>query len=78
MDGDGVFRLRNVHTLSVQRLLCAVLLVGLVPLALELPALATLAVLAAVLSALIAYETLRFSEARERNRHRVAAETPSA
>ncbi len=63
------FRLRNVHTLSRQRLLCALLLLALLPLAVELPALATLAILAAVLTALIAYEALRFSEARDRVRH---------
>ena len=41
----------------------------LVPVGTELPSLATLAILAAVLSALIAYEAHRFAEARERVRH---------
>ena len=68
------FRLRNVHTLSRQRLLCALVLVALIPVALELPALATLAILAALLSALIAFEALRFSEARERIRHQLVDE----
>jgi len=66
------FRLRNVHTLSRPRLSCAVLLVVLVPAAVNLPALASLAVLAAVLVALIVYESLRYSEARRRIRHAVA------
>ena len=70
------FRLRNVHTLSRQRLLCALLLVALIPLAVELPALATLALLAALLTALIAYEAIRFAEARERVRHQLAGEAP--
>jgi low temperature requirement protein LtrA len=65
------FRLRNVHTLSKQRLLCAVLLVAIVPAAVELPSLATLAVLAAILTALIGYEYARFAEARDRIRHQV-------
>ena len=72
------FRLRNVHTLSRQRLACAVVLVALVPLALELPALATLAIVAAVLSALIVFEALRFAEARDRIRHQLVHEAPSA
>ena len=67
--GHVAFRLRNVHTLSPQRLVCALVLLVLVPVAVRLPALATLAVLAAVLTALISYEALRFAEARERIRH---------
>jgi low temperature requirement protein LtrA len=66
------FRLRNVHRFSLQRLLCAVVLVALIPAALELPALATLGILAAVLVALIAYESVRFAELRDRLRHQVA------
>jgi low temperature requirement protein LtrA len=68
------FRLRNVHRFSAQRVLCAALLVAVVPLAVELPALATLGILTAVLTALIAYEAVRFAELRERLRHGIAAE----
>ena len=68
------FRLRNVRTLSKRRLVCAALLVALLPAAVELPSLATLAILAAVLAALIAYETLRFAEARASIRQRAARE----
>ncbi len=68
------FRWRNVHTLSRQRLICAVLLLLLVPAALELPALATAAILAAVLIALVAYEALRFAGARDRIRHQLENE----
>jgi low temperature requirement protein LtrA len=68
------FRLRNVGTLNPHRLACAVLLVALIPLAVELPSLATLAMLAAVLTALVGYEAFRFAEARDRVRHEVAAE----
>jgi hypothetical protein len=50
------FRLRNLGTLNRQRLACALVLVALVPLAVELPSLATLAVLAGVLAALVGYE----------------------
>jgi len=68
------FRLRNVHTLSVQRLLVAVLFLLLVPLAVEVPALVTLALAAAILVVLIAYEAIRFAEARERIRHGLLSE----
>ncbi len=68
------FRLRNVKTLNRQRLACAGLLLAFLPVALELPSLATLSVLAAVLAGLIAYEALRFSDARDRVRHQLARE----
>ena len=66
------FRLRNVHTLNRQRLLSAGLLVALVPLATQVDALAAVGLLAGVLVVLIAYEALRFSEARDRIRHELA------
>jgi low temperature requirement protein LtrA len=68
------FRLRNVRTLNRQRLVCAVLLVALIPLTTELPALATLGLLAGVLTSLITYEAVRFAEARDRVRHQLARE----
>ena len=64
-----LFRLRNVRTLSRRRVVVAALLVALVPAAVEIPALATIAVVAALCCGLIAYEALRFAEARERVRH---------
>ena len=63
------FRLRNVHTLSRRRLLMGALLLALIPAAVEIPALAAVTLVAALLSGLIAYETVRFSEARDRIRH---------
>jgi low temperature requirement protein LtrA len=63
------FRLRHVHTLNTRRLGLAVLLVALIPGAIEIPALATLGVLAAVLAVLIAIETRSYGEARDRVRH---------
>ncbi|HMH46091.1 MAG TPA: low temperature requirement protein A [Solirubrobacteraceae bacterium] len=68
------FRLRNVHTLSVRRLVCAVVLLALLPAAVSLPALATLGILAGLLSALIAYEAIRYAESRDRVRHQLARE----
>ena len=72
------FRWRNVHTLSSQRLVCAVLFVALVPAALELPALATASIIAAVLIALVAYEAIRFAEARDRIRHQLETEAAAS
>jgi low temperature requirement protein LtrA len=68
------FRLRNVHTLSVRRLLCAGVLLALLPLAVRLPALATLGILAGLLAGLIAYEAIRYADARDRVRHQLARE----
>jgi low temperature requirement protein LtrA len=68
------FRLRNVHTFNPHRSIAAIVLVALIPLAVELPALAALAVLAGVMTALIAYEAIRFADARDRVRHQVARE----
>jgi len=64
-----LFRLRNVQTLNRQRLVVAALLLALVPVAVEIPALATLATVASVCVGLIAYEAIRFAEARDRIRH---------
>jgi low temperature requirement protein LtrA len=63
------FRLRNLHTLNRARLVAVFVALALIPLALEVDALVALACAAALTSALIAYEAIRFSEARERIRH---------
>jgi low temperature requirement protein LtrA len=66
------FRWRNVHRLNYARLATAALLVALVPLALELPAIATLGVAVGILALLIAYETRQLAELRDRLRHQLA------
>jgi low temperature requirement protein LtrA len=71
------FRWRNVHRFSVQRLLCAILLAAFLPAAIELPALATLGVLAVVLAVLIGYEMVHFAELRDRLRHQLSREVAS-
>ncbi len=71
------FRFRNMHRLSARRLVCAVVLLALVPAGAALPALATLAILAAVLVTLIAYEALRYAEVRDRIRHQPVSEPVS-
>ena len=62
------FRYRNVGTLNRQRGLAAVAALALIPLALEVDALWAVAAVTALLVALIAYEAIRFREARERVR----------
>jgi low temperature requirement protein LtrA len=68
------FRWRNIHTLNRQRLAVAIALVPMIALAVAVPALAALAVLAAILCGLVAYEAIRFGEARERLRRRLLHE----
>jgi len=68
------FRLRNTGSLSVRRLLCAVVLLALLPAGASLPALVTLALLAAVLVVLILYEAVRYAEVRDRVRHQPVGE----
>ena len=53
----------------MQRTVVAALLLALIPAAAQIPALAALGLLAAILIGLIAFESLRFSEIRERVRH---------
>ena len=63
------FRLRNVHSWSVRRVVVAAVSLATIPLAVALPALATLALVAALTAGLIAYEAIRYADARERVRH---------
>jgi low temperature requirement protein LtrA len=67
------FRLRNVRTLNRQRLSMAAVLLALVPAAYSMPALAALSLLTALLVLLIAFEALRFAEARARVRSELLA-----
>jgi low temperature requirement protein LtrA len=69
------FRWRNVHRFSAQRLVCAAVLLALLPLGIEVPALVTMAIVAALLALLIAYESARFAELRDRLRHQPGHET---
>jgi low temperature requirement protein LtrA len=68
------FRWRNIHRFNAQRVVCAVALLVLLLIEAELraPALATLAIFAAMFTALIVYEATHFAELRERIRHQLA------
>jgi low temperature requirement protein LtrA len=58
------FRLRILHTLNTERLAVAVLLVIAIPIGTEVNSVVALALVTAVSVALIAYETIRYREAR--------------
>jgi low temperature requirement protein LtrA len=62
-------RLRNAHSVNLQRLLLALVLIALWPLALEITALATVAGVNLLLWAMILYETTGYGESRYRLRH---------
>jgi len=72
--GHVAFRYRHIHTINRRRLGLSIVLLALLPLAVELPALATLAIVTALLWMLIAYETHRYGEARGRLRQAERAE----
>jgi hypothetical protein len=62
-------RLRNAHTLNTQRLVLALVLFALVPVATEIPSLASVAGVNVLVWAMIAYETARYDDRRYRLRH---------
>ena len=70
-------RWRNAHTLNRQRLLVALVLAALVPVATTLTALATLAIVNLLIWVMIAYETATYDERRYRLRHGLDIEPPS-
>ena len=72
------FRWRLLHTLGRVRPITAIVLLALVPLALRVPAYATVAMVVVVLWALILFEVLRYAEFRESVRHELAREGAGA
>jgi low temperature requirement protein LtrA len=71
------FRFRHIHTINRHRLALALALMALLPVAVELSALAVLAVVTVVLWAMIAYETIGYGPGRARLRSALAHERPS-
>ena len=67
--GHVGFKWRTWGLRTYRRVIVAALLVALIPVAAELPALGSLGLLTAVLVALIASEAVRYAEERERIRH---------
>ncbi|HEX2272902.1 MAG TPA: low temperature requirement protein A [Acidimicrobiales bacterium] len=68
--GQVAFLLRTVGSLGSQRLLAALVIVAMLPIAFEVPALLTLGLVTVALWALNAYEAVRLSAMRDRVRHR--------
>ncbi|HET8862295.1 MAG TPA: low temperature requirement protein A [Solirubrobacterales bacterium] len=62
--GHVSFRYRHIHTVNRQRLLLAIVLLALVPVATEVPALLALAVVNVLIWAMIVYETRLYGEGR--------------
>jgi low temperature requirement protein LtrA len=71
--GHVAFRYRHVKTINRQRLLLAVILLILVPVATEIAAIAAVAIANVLLWAMIVYETRLYGEGRYRVRHPDAA-----
>ncbi|MEX2105531.1 MAG: low temperature requirement protein A [Solirubrobacterales bacterium] len=75
------FRYRHIHTINRQRLGLAIVLLLLIPVATELPAIATVAIADVLIWAMIAYEHQGYDERREQLRreasvsHSAPAET---
>jgi low temperature requirement protein LtrA len=65
----SAFKRRNVGSFNRQRLVVAAILACMVPLASALPALLALGIVTTAACGLIAFEFLRYAEARERIRH---------
>jgi low temperature requirement protein LtrA len=74
--GHVAVRLRGAHTLNRQRTVIGLALFALIPAAGEVPALATLAGVTAILAAMIVYETRLYGERRGRVRHEFAVDGP--
>jgi low temperature requirement protein LtrA len=76
--GHVGFRYRQIHSINRHRLLIALGLFALLPAAVELPALATLALVTVLLCAMIVYETINYGEGRSRLRHGLPPQPPPA
>jgi hypothetical protein len=63
------FKYRTWHQITGRRIAVVALLVALIPVTAEVPALGSLAILAAILSALIAWEAVVNADLRELVRH---------
>ena len=67
--GHVAFRLRNLHTLNIQRLVVAVLLIALIPVGTVVSSYVSLAVVTAIATSLATYEAVKYSIRRQEIRH---------
>jgi low temperature requirement protein LtrA len=72
--GLVAFRYRHVHSVNRRRLVLAVVCLALVPVAVEVPALASLAGVTLLLAGVIAYDTFGYGEGRLRLRQETVAQ----
>ena len=62
--GHVLFRWRNLQSLNVQRLVTAIVLLGLIPVAIHISAYTSIVIVAALVTLLAAYESIRYKEQR--------------
>lgn len=67
--GHNAFRLRDVGSVSILRLIAAAVSLALLPLAIVAPALVALGAVAVLLAALVAFEAIRYREFRRKLRN---------
>jgi low temperature requirement protein LtrA len=72
--GHVAFRYRNVHTVNRHRLVAALLSLAAIPLATQIPALASLALVTALLWVVIGIEGIRFAGSRQRVKQEALAD----
>ena len=72
------FRYRHVHTINRRRLLLAIVLLVLVPVATAVPALISLAAVVVLIWAMVALELRGYDERRDRLRHETSVANPEA
>jgi low temperature requirement protein LtrA len=65
----SLFKRRNIGSFNRPRLAAAAILLAVAPIATTIPALFALALVTAIACGLIAFEYVRYAEARERIRH---------
>jgi low temperature requirement protein LtrA len=70
--GHVAFRFRQIRTVNKQRLLLALVLFALLPVAIKLQPLVVLGLVDGLLCAMIVYETISYGEGRARVRHELA------
>jgi low temperature requirement protein LtrA len=78
LTGHVAFRYRHIHTVNIRRAGLAVLLLAFLPVATEIPALATVGVVTALAWLLIVVETRSYGEGRGRVRNEEFAPVPSS
>ena len=76
--GHVSFRYRHVHTVNTRRAALAAIFLALLPAAMEIPAIATVAIVTVLVWMLIAFETRRYGEGRIRVRQAASVHEPAA